>query len=58
MRPRIYPDTEDFIDAKITAKLAKMGDETSTSTMNQPAGGNRGKNALYMFKYIAKHNNS
>ncbi|KAI7878130.1 uncharacterized protein EV154DRAFT_486259 [Mucor mucedo] len=35
MRPRIYPDTEDFINAKITAKLAKMGDETNTSTMNQ-----------------------
>ncbi|KAG2194569.1 hypothetical protein INT47_006528, partial [Mucor saturninus] len=58
MRPRIYPDTEDFINAKITAKLAKMGEETSTSTMNQPAGGNRGKNGLYMFRTTASSSSS
>ncbi|KAG2200602.1 hypothetical protein INT47_007346 [Mucor saturninus] len=63
MRPRIYPDTEEFIDAKITAKLAKMGDETSTSTMNQPVGGNRGLKRKETFeaekeKSVAKRNRS
>ncbi|KAI7878368.1 uncharacterized protein EV154DRAFT_486200 [Mucor mucedo] len=54
MRPRIYPDTEELINAKIKAKLAKVKDETSTSKMNQPAGGNRDKNTLYMFRVVCK----